>query len=74
MRASWVTRHGGPEELQAREAADPEPRPGEVRVQAASLGFAEIMARQGLPPDAPKPTFVPRGPRPWGWWTPWAPG
>lgn len=56
MRAVWITGHGGPESLEVRETADPEPGPGEVRirVRAAGLGFAEVMAAQGLYPDAPK--------------------
>ncbi len=46
--------------LEVREAPDPEPRPGEVRlrVRAAGLNFAEIMGRLGLYPDAPKPPCV----------------
>ncbi|MEB2313106.1 MAG: medium chain dehydrogenase/reductase family protein [Sorangiineae bacterium] len=60
MRAIWVTRHGDGRVLEVREAADPEPAPGEVRVRvaAAGLNFAEVMARQGLYPDAPKPPCV----------------
>lgn len=60
MRSVWITRHGGPEVLQVREAPDPAPRAGEVRirVRAAGLNFAEVMARQGLYPDAPKPPCV----------------
>jgi NADPH:quinone reductase-like Zn-dependent oxidoreductase len=60
MRAVWITRHGGPEVLEVREAPDPTPRAGEVRirVRAAGLNFAEVMARQGLYPDAPPPPCV----------------
>ena len=60
MRAIWITRHGGPEVLQVREAPDPEPGPQEVRirVKACGLNFAEVSARQGLYPDAPKPPCV----------------
>jgi synaptic vesicle membrane protein VAT-1 len=60
MRAVWITRHGGPGALQVREAADPEPGPGQVRirVRAAGLNFADVMAAQGLYPDAPKPPCV----------------
>jgi synaptic vesicle membrane protein VAT-1 len=60
MRAIWITRHGGPEVLEVRETADPEPAAGQVRVRvrAAGLNFAEVMARQGLYPDAPKPPCV----------------
>ena len=60
MRAVWITRHGGPEVLEVRETPDPEPGPGQVRVRvrAAGLNFAEVMARQGLYPDAPEPPCV----------------
>jgi synaptic vesicle membrane protein VAT-1 len=60
MRAVWITRAGGPAALAVRETADPEPGPGQVRirVQAAGLNFAEVMAAQGLYPDAPKPPCV----------------
>lgn len=56
MRAIWISRPGGPEVLEVRESADPVPARGEVRirVRAAGLNFAEVMARQGLYPDAPK--------------------
>ena len=55
MRSVWITRAGGPEVLAVRESADPQPGRGEVRiaVHAAGLNFAEVMARQGLYPDAP---------------------
>jgi synaptic vesicle membrane protein VAT-1 len=60
MRAIWIMRSGGPEALAVRETPDPEAGPGQVRVRvhAAGLNFAEVMARQGLYPDAPKPPCV----------------
>jgi len=60
MRAIWITKHGGPDVLQVRESADPVPKEGEirVRVRAAGLNFAEVMARSGLYPDAPKPPCI----------------
>jgi NADPH:quinone reductase-like Zn-dependent oxidoreductase len=60
MRAVWQTKNGGPEVLAVRESPDPTPGPGEVRVRvrACGLNFAEVMARQGLYPDAPKPPCV----------------
>jgi NADPH:quinone reductase-like Zn-dependent oxidoreductase len=60
MRAIWITRAGGPAALEVRETADPEPAAGEVRirVRAAGLCFADVMAAQGLYPDAPKPPCV----------------
>jgi NADPH:quinone reductase-like Zn-dependent oxidoreductase len=56
MRQIWITKAGPPEVLQVREAADPEPGDGEVRirVRAAGINFADLMARMGLYPDAPK--------------------
>ena len=60
MRAIWITGPRGPEGLEVRETADPEPGPGQVRVRvhAAGLNFADVMAAQGLYPDAPKPPCV----------------
>ncbi|MEI7706003.1 MAG: medium chain dehydrogenase/reductase family protein [Deltaproteobacteria bacterium] len=56
MRAVTITRRGGPEVVQVREVAEPSPGPGQVRiaVRAAGLNFADLMARMGLYPDAPK--------------------
>src|SRR5579883_1963451 len=56
MHQVWITKAGPPEVLQAREAPDPEPKDGEirVRVKAAGINFADLMARVGLYPDAPK--------------------
>lgn len=60
MRAIWITKHGGPDVLSVRESPDPIPGSGEVRVRvrAAGLNFADVMARQGLYPDAPKPPCI----------------
>lgn len=61
MRQVWIPRIGGPEVLEVREADDPEPGPGEVRIRVAATGvnFADILARMGLYPDAPRlPTVV----------------
>lgn len=60
MRAVTIPKHGAPSVLEVRESADPTPKDGEVRirVRAAGLNFAEIMARKGLYPDAPKPPMV----------------
>jgi len=56
MRQIWITKSGPPEVLQVREAPDPDPGDGEVRirVKAAGINFADLMARVGLYPDAPK--------------------
>ena len=61
MRQVWIARKGGPEVLELREAPDPQPGPEEVRirVRAAGVNFADLMARRGLYPDAPKLPFVP---------------
>lgn len=61
MKQIWIPKIGPPEVLEIREAADPQPQAGEVRirVQASGINFADIMARMGLYPDAPKlPTVV----------------
>lgn len=56
MRQVWITKTGGPEVLQVKEAADPIAKSGEIRirVKAAGINFADLLARQGLYPDAPK--------------------
>lgn len=61
MKQIWIPRIGDPSVLELREAPDPEPGPGEVRiaVEAAGVNFADLMARMGLYPDAPPlPTVV----------------
>ncbi len=60
MRAIWIRKFGGPEVLEVREGADPAPGPGQVRVsvRACGLNFAEVLARQGMYRDAPKPPCV----------------
>jgi NADPH:quinone reductase-like Zn-dependent oxidoreductase len=60
MRAVVITKHGGPEVLRVEERPDPQPGPDEVaiEVKAAGLNFAEVMARMGLYPDAPRPPCV----------------
>lgn len=60
MRAVWIPKYGKPDVLEVREAKDPTPGPGEVRirVQASGINFADIMARQGLYQDAPPPPMV----------------
>ncbi len=53
MKALWLVKHGS---WQVRDTAEPQPTRGEVRiaVRATGLNFAELMASQGLYPDAPK--------------------
>jgi len=51
-----ILRRGPPEVLEVREAPDPAVVPGSVRirVRAAGINFSDLLARQGLYPDAPK--------------------
>jgi NADPH:quinone reductase-like Zn-dependent oxidoreductase len=60
MRAVVITKHGGPGVLKVQEQADPDLGAGQVRVQVAAVGvnFADVMARLGLYPDAPKTPCV----------------
>ena len=55
MRQVWIPEHGGPEVLEIREAPDPDPQPGEIRirVEASGINFADILSRMGLYRDAP---------------------
>ncbi len=55
MNQVWITKAGPPEVLDVREAPTPTPGPGEVlvHVEASGINFADILARQGLYPDAP---------------------
>jgi NADPH:quinone reductase-like Zn-dependent oxidoreductase len=56
MKQVWIIGTGGPEKLQLREVPDPQPQAGQVRirVKASGINFADILARKGLYPDAPK--------------------
>jgi NADPH:quinone reductase-like Zn-dependent oxidoreductase len=56
MNQIFITGHGGPEKLQLRESPDPSPAGGEIRirVKASGVNFADILAREGLYPDAPR--------------------
>lgn len=60
MRAVVITKHGGPGVLQVQEKPDADLSPGEVRIDVAAAGvnFADVMARMGLYPDAPKTPCV----------------
>src|SRR6202161_4785894 len=60
MRAIVITKHGGPGVLKVQERPDPELEAGEVRIDVAAAGinFADVMARMGLYPDAPKTPCV----------------
>ena len=60
MRQVVIPRYGAPDVFEMREAPDPAPGDGEIRirVRAAGVNFADILARIGLYPDAPKPPIV----------------
>jgi len=60
MKQIVITAYGNPAVLKIQEKADPEPSAGEVRVKVKAIGinFADILARKGLYPDAPKPPCV----------------
>jgi NADPH:quinone reductase-like Zn-dependent oxidoreductase len=55
MHQVWITKAGAPDVLELRELPTPAPGAGEVliRVEASGINFADILARQGLYPDAP---------------------
>lgn len=55
MRAIVTTRNGDVDAMKVETRPDPAPGKGEVliRVKAAGLNFADILARQGLYPDGP---------------------
>ncbi len=56
MKQIVITKAGRPEVLKIRKLPDPEPGLNQVviRVKAAGVNFADILARKGLYPDAPK--------------------
>jgi len=56
-----VARYGGPQVLQVLEEACPEPGPGEVRVRvhAAGVSLPDVLAREGVHPETPRPPFTP---------------
>lgn len=55
MQQVWIDKPGDVTVLTVREAPDPVPGPGEVliRVAAAGVNFADVLARMGMYPDAP---------------------
>jgi NADPH:quinone reductase-like Zn-dependent oxidoreductase len=61
VRQIWIPKAGPPEILSLREARDPVPGEGEVRirVEAAGVNFADVMGRMGLYPDLPPMPVVP---------------
>lgn len=61
MRQIWIPRTGPPEVLELREAPDPLPGAGQlrIRVEAAGVNFADVMGRLGAYPDLPPLPVVP---------------
>ena len=60
MREVVIPRYGTADVFEMRERPEPVPGAGDVciRVRAAGVNFADILARIGLYPDAPKPPMV----------------
>jgi len=60
MRQIVITQHGDAGVLKIQEKPDPKPSSGEILIQVKAIGinFADILARKGLYPDAPKPPCV----------------
>jgi NADPH:quinone reductase-like Zn-dependent oxidoreductase len=56
-----VTHYGGPDALQVLEEECPEPRHEEVRVKvlAAGVSLPDVLAREGVHPESPRPPFTP---------------
>ena len=63
-----ISRLGGPEVLEVREEELPEPGLGEVRVRilATGVSYADLLMREGVHPEAPRP-HSPQG----GIWSAW---
>lgn len=61
MRQVWIPRPGPPEVLEVREAPDPEPAAGEVRIRAEACGvnLGDVMGRQGVYRGFPELPVVP---------------
>jgi NADPH2:quinone reductase len=61
MKAVFVNELGGPEVLEYKQVDDPTPNSNQVLIQvaAASVNFADTMARKGLYHGAGKPPFIP---------------
>jgi NADPH:quinone reductase-like Zn-dependent oxidoreductase len=61
MRQIWISKAGPPEALVVKDAPDPHPGTGEmrIRVEASGVNFADVMGRLGLYPDLPRIPVVP---------------
>ena len=60
MRQVIIPRYGPPDVFETGDAPEPTPAADEIRihVRAAGVNFADILARLGLYPDAPRPPMV----------------
>src|SRR6266700_7331061 len=60
MKAIVIPQFGGPDVLQLRDMAEPQPDSGEVlvRVQAAGVNFADIITASGGYPGTPPPPLI----------------
>jgi len=60
MKAMIIPEYGEPDVFKVEERPDPAPADGEIliRVRASGVNFADIVARLGLYPDAPKPPML----------------
>lgn len=60
MKAITITRYGSPDVFEIRDYPDPETGDDEVKikVKAAGINFADVLARKGLYPDAPSTPMV----------------
>jgi NADPH:quinone reductase-like Zn-dependent oxidoreductase len=60
MKQILIPKYGDTDVLKIQESKDPKPFAGEVLIEVKAVGvnFADILARKGLYPDAPKPPCV----------------
>ena len=60
MQQIVIARHGAPDVLELRQSDDPQASEGEIRirVKAAGVNFADLLARIGIYRDAPRPPCV----------------
>ena len=60
MRAVTLVKHGSPNTLRMTECAEPELLPNEVLIEVRAVGvnFTDVLARQGLNPEAPHPPCI----------------
>jgi len=56
-----VTRYGGPDVLRVMHEECPEPGAGEVRVRVSTAGVSlpDVLAREGIHPETPRPPYTP---------------